>query len=92
VPGPFRASGPIFVREAADRAAAPGPGEVPEQIRSRLLSVRAYDAQGMMLDADVTEGAGLEGAIERFFGHEAIGYLHVHFARRGCYGCRVDRC
>ena len=87
---PYRASGPIFVREAA---AATGVfvNTVPEQLRDRLLSVRAYDAAGWMRDAEVAEGLRLEALIERFFGDARVAYLHVHNARRGCYACRVDR-
>ena len=81
---------PIFVRETV-RERAQFRNVVPEQQRSRLLSVRAFDAEGWMLDADVTEGALLEASIARFFGNASVAYLHVHNARRGCYACRVDR-
>jgi hypothetical protein len=87
---PYRASGPIFVREGA-RQASPRPGEVPDLLRLRLLSVRAYDSNSLMLDADVVDGKALEPAIERLFSDPRIAYLHVHFARPGCYACRVDR-
>ena len=87
---PYRADGPIFVRETA-RASAQRRNSVPDQQRSRLLSVRSYDARGWMLDAEVIEGAALEALIPRFFGDERAAWLHVHNARRGCYACRVDR-
>lgn len=87
---PYRAGGPIFVRESAT-AQAVFRNQVPEQQRSRLLSVRAYDAEGWMLDAEVDEGARLEALIARFFADTRTAFLHVHNARRGCYACRVDR-
>lgn len=87
---PYRSDGPIFVRESALETCV-SRNTVPEQQRSRLLSVRAYDAAGWMLDADVLEGVDLETAIDRFFANPAIDYLHVHNARRGCYACRIDR-
>jgi Protein of unknown function (DUF1203) len=87
---PYRASGPIFVREAAMRA-FDAVDAVPPMLLGRLLSVRAYDEQGMMLDADVTEGTALTGLIGRFFGAAETAYLHAHFARRGCFACRIDR-
>ena len=49
---PYRAAGPIYVREAA-RVATPQVDEVPQLLRSRLLSLRAYDTRGMMVWADV---------------------------------------
>ena len=87
---PYRADGPIFVRESARQTCA-SRNAVPEQQRGRLLSVRAYDAAGWMQDAEVVEGVALEALIGRWFDNAAIAYLHVHNARRGCYACRVDR-
>jgi hypothetical protein len=90
VASPYRSSGPIYVREHAKRA-RPVVNEVPDAVRRRLLSVRAYDAAGFMVEAEVTEGAELEGAIDRFFADPKVAYLHLHNARPGCYSCRVDR-
>ncbi len=87
---PYRASGPIFVRVGA-RQARLGVNEVPEAVRRRLLSVRAYDACEFMVDAEVTEGAALEEVIEQFFADNQVAFLHLHNARPGCYACRVDR-
>lgn len=87
---PYRSGGPIFVREAA-KTTGVFRNMVPEQQRSRLLSVRAYDAEGWMRDAEVAEGTELESLIDRFFADVQVAYLHVHNARRGCYACRVDR-
>lgn len=87
---PYRSSGPIYVRERATTA-TPTPGEVPELLRLRLLSLRAYDREGMLLDAEVTEGRALETAVERLFANRDVAYLHIHNARPGCYSCRIDR-
>lgn len=87
---PYRASGPIFVRQGAGETAS-FVDRVPERQRVRLLSVRAYDAGGFMPDAEVAPGAELEALIERFFRRPEVAYLHAHNARRGCYSCRVDR-
>ncbi len=87
---PYRASGPIFVRENAQETHV-GRDEVPALLRSRTLSVRAYDADGLMVGADVVDGQALETATERFFSSARVDYLHIHFARPGCFACRVDR-
>lgn len=87
---PYRASGPIYVREAAVRA-QPVVDEVPALLRSRLLSLRAYDARGMMVWVDVLPGTELESGIAKLFALERSAYLHVHYAKPGCYACRVDR-
>jgi hypothetical protein len=44
-----------------------------------------------MRDADVVDGRELEAVVERFFANPRVSYLHVHFARPGCYACRIDR-
>lgn len=88
--GPYHASGPVFVREAARTAAIP-PDRVPDLLRSRLLSVRAYDATHLMIDADVVEGRNLEALLERMLANDRVSYAHIHFARPGCFACRVTR-
>jgi uncharacterized protein DUF1203 len=90
VPGPYRASGPIYVRARA-ATATPAPGEVPASVRGRLLSYRSYDADGMLRMADVAEGRDLESIVGRMFADPSVHYLHVHNARPGCYSCRIDR-
>jgi hypothetical protein len=60
-------------------------------LRSRLLSLRAFDEQGMLLTAGVADGKVLEAAIEEMFGNTRVAYIHIHFAKAGCYAARVDR-
>lgn len=87
---PYRASHAIFIREGATRA-YDAVGEVPAVLRTRLLSLRAFDAGGMMRDADVVEGTRMEAVIERMFADPAVRYIHVHNAEPGCYAGRIDR-
>jgi hypothetical protein len=89
-PTPYRSSHAIFVRESA-RETYDKVDEVPEMMRTRLLSIRAFDLDGMMLDADVVDGAAAEGLIERLLAQAGTAYLHVHFAKRGCYAARIER-
>lgn len=90
VAGPYRASGPIYVRRAATRTAV-FEDRVPASFLHRLLSVRAYDAGGWMQCAEVVEGTQLQAVILTFLQRSDVDYLHVHNARPGCYACRVDR-
>jgi hypothetical protein len=89
-PTPYRATHAIFVREHAEQA-HPAPNEIPQLLRRRLLSVRAFDSAGIMIDADVTDGQALEPVIEQLLSQPAVAYLHVHNAKPGCYAARVDR-
>ena len=90
VDSPYRGTHAIYVRENGgerfDRV-----NEVPSALRGRMLSVRAFDAAGMMVDADLVEGDRIEALIERLFAPPSVIYLQVHFARRGCYAARVER-
>ncbi|MGH8204160.1 MAG: DUF1203 domain-containing protein [Steroidobacteraceae bacterium] len=87
---PYRASGPIFVRRGRAQAARIV-NELPTYLTLRPLSVRAYDAADEMVDAEVVDGREAAPLIERYLAREDVAYLHVHFARRGCYACRVER-
>jgi hypothetical protein len=87
---PYRATHAIFIREGAE-VAYEARDEVPEVMRTRLLSLRGYDAQGMMLAADVIEGREVESLIERLFRNPNVAYLHAHNAKQGCYSGRIDR-
>lgn len=87
---PFRSSHAIYVRAGAVQAQC-AVGEVPPLLRTRLISLRGFDAEGMLVGADAIEGTGLEEAIERLFEGERIAYLHLHYAKPGCYAARVER-
>jgi hypothetical protein len=87
---PFRASGPIYVRKGARRR-TPAPGEVPDYVGCRLISVRAFDAGHCIVAATVTPGADIAPELDRLLADDQVAYLHLHHAARGCFLCRVDR-
>ena len=87
---PYRSSHAIFVREGATQAAE-FIDEVPDVIRVRQISLRAFDASGVMVDADLVDGREIKALIERFFADSNVAYLHAHYAKRGCYAARIDR-
>jgi hypothetical protein len=86
---PYRSSHAFYVREGATEAWSGG--HLPEVMRKRLLSLRAFSPEGMMVDADVVEGREAEPLIERMFADPAVAYIHAHYARPGCYAARIDR-
>jgi hypothetical protein len=90
VSSPYRASGPIVVRGGVTTA-TPAPGEIPPMLRHRLLSLRGYDAEAMLVAAEIANGSDLEVAIRRLFTSDRVSYLHVHDAVPGCTSCRVVR-
>ena len=89
VDSPYRMRFAIWVRkgeETYDQV-----DQVPQQLRTRTLAARAFDADGMMVKFELVEGAKLEGAIERLLAEPRAAYLHIHFAAPGCYAARVER-
>ena len=87
---PYRARHAIFVREWAEDA-YDRVDEVPQAMRTRLLSLRAFDANNMIVDADVVEGTEVEALIKRLFTRKNVTYIQAHNAKRGCFSGRIDR-
>ena len=87
---PYRASGPIFVRKWAEQRVLKV-NEVPEYVSLRLISVRAYDSDHMIIGADVCEGRNVSPAIGQLFNDARVQYIHLHNAKRGCFSCLVKR-
>lgn len=87
---PYRASHAIFVREGAE-AASSFVDEIPEVMRRRTLSLRAFDADHMLADTALVEGREAKDAIEQLLGNPAVAYIQAHYAKPGCYAARVDR-
>lgn len=86
---PYHQQGPIFVRETEARFAALG--AIPPALARRTLSLRGFDANHMMIEADLTQGKDAAALIERFFANPAVTYIHAHYARRGCFAALVSR-
>ena len=87
---PFQASHAIYVRRGVEQS-RPELGEVPEVLRSRLVSVRGFDMNHDIVDADVVEGTAVDTAIEHMFRSAGTDYLHLHNAKLGCFLARVTR-
>lgn len=87
---PYRASHAIFVREGAAQAAE-SIGRLPDVMRHRPLSLRAFDAAHMMVDATLVAGADAEAPLLTLLADPRISYVHAHYAVRGCYAARIER-
>ena len=89
VASPYRSRHAIYIR--ANEQTFDAVNHVPAMLRTRALSLRGFDAAGMMTAADVVDGSELEAAIEEMLADPATRYLHAHFAKPGCYAARIDR-
>ena len=87
---PYQSAGPIFIRKNAITAKL-DINEIPKMLDHRLLSIRAYDKNGMMKEAFVSEGKSLNDVLIKTFTNVEINYVHIHNAKQGCYNCKVER-
>ena len=87
---PYQARHAIFIRENAEQA-FPNVGTVPESLKTRLISIRAFDDKHHMVDADVVDGIRLSESIPVMLEDPKAAYLHLHNARPGCFAARVTR-
>ena len=88
-PSPYSAPGPVYIH--AERCAGQRTNDVPDLLRNRTLSLRAYDEQHMLNASTVVDGHDVEEAAEHLLSDRRATYVFVHFAGPGCYACRVDR-
>ena len=56
-----------------------------------MLSVHAFDGNGMMIDADVVDGSDVERVLSGFLKNPNANDLHLYNAKPGCFAARVDR-
>ena len=57
-----------------------------------MTSVRAFDSGHRMIDADLVEGAEADRLLRAMLARDATAYIHIHYARRGCFAARAERC
>ena len=89
VANPYRASHAIFVAEGAEQAEYID--EVPPVFEPRVLSLRGFDADGMMADALVTQPGEADAGIRKLFDNPGIVAIHAHNAARGCFSAKIER-
>ena len=90
----FNETGPIFIH--ADYCEPYESAEVfpPEIENGRIkfpLAFRAYDENGVMLDAVLPNGESPDETIRSIFENERVAFAHVRNQRFGCFVAHVDR-
>jgi len=90
--GVYWTPSPVFIHAEACRRFGQ-PNIVPEIVRRRLVSVRAYDADDMCLYdlGDVSDGGEVDWLINRALADARTDYVNIHTARPKCFLCRVER-
>ena len=88
--GPYHASHAIFVT-VGDQQAAHYIDQVPPALDRRILSLRAFDAVGMMTEAALVQAGEGDAAFRRMLANANVDHLDAHNATRGCFAARVER-
>jgi hypothetical protein len=87
---PYRATHAIFVGEEA-REPARYQDEIPPVMKRRILSLRAFDGDGMMRNAVLAQPGEADGAIRGLLADGEVDHIDAHTATRGCFVGRIDR-
>jgi hypothetical protein len=87
---PYRASHAIFVSKSATEPAQ-YVDTIPPALDRRILSLRAFDAQGMMVEAALAQPGEADPVIRKLLGNPAAVHIDAHNAIRGCFAARIDR-
>lgn len=90
VTNPYRARHAIFVGEGQAQAAE-FIDEVPPVLGTRVLSLRGFDADGMMVDAALAQPGAADQAIRHLFENSRVAEIHAHNATRGCFAAKIER-
>ena len=89
VSSPYRMRFAIFVREGDQTYDEVN--QVPDQLRNRMLAVRSFDANAMMVANQLVDGNEIEPVLEKLLAPSNVDYLHIHYAAAGCYAAKVQR-
>ena len=87
---PYRATHAIFITEGIAEAAE-YVDEVPPVFGPRVLSLRGFDKDGMMIDAMLAQPGDADEGIRKLLENRTIETIHAHNAARGCFAARIER-
>jgi hypothetical protein len=90
VANPYRASHAIFVTEGVQEPAQ-FVDQVPPVFETRVLSLRGFDADGMMAEAILSQPGEADAGIRKLFANPEIATIHAHNATRGCFSAKIER-
>ncbi|WP_319531927.1 DUF1203 domain-containing protein [uncultured Cohaesibacter sp.] len=87
---PYRSSHAIYVWEGATKAEVLI-DQVPDVMQHRIIALRAFDKDDMMLSTELATGENIAMTINEMFADSQVAFIHAHFAKHGCFAARIDR-
>ena len=86
--GPYHASHAIFVSDGVPAAFI---DEVPPVFTGRVLSLRAFDDKGSMVEAALAQPGKADAIIRKLLANASVHHIDAHNATRGCFSARIER-
>lgn len=87
---PYRGTHAIFIWEGKIEPQVLK-DEIPEIMQNRMISLRAFDQNDMMIEAGVVSSEDIKETILAFFQISEVEFIHAHNAKQGCFSCRITR-
>ena len=87
---PYRTAYAIYVREQADEAPV-FLDRLPPVLEGRMLSLRSFDARGMLRSAMLAQPGEAEAGIAALFDDPEAASIHAHSPAYGCFLARIER-
>lgn len=87
---PYKASHAIFIKEEL-QSPYKAENEIPDVMYRRMLSLRAFDKDGMIIHAGLASGDDIEQTIKTMLLDPEVEHIDAHNAGRGCFSGRISR-
>ncbi len=87
---PYRSAFAIYVAEGA-REAAVYRDRTPPAFEGRTLSLRGFDAEGMLREPRLAPPGEADAANRALLADPRIAYIDAHNAAAGCFAARIER-
>jgi len=65
--------------------------EIPEVMHNRIISLRAFDENDMMIEGVISSSEDIKKKILEFFKIPEVKFILAHNAKQGCFSCRITR-
>ncbi len=87
---PYQGSHAIYIWEGKTEPAVII-NAIPEVMKKRVISLRAFDKNDMIIDAVIASGEEIKQAILSHLAVPKTTYILAHNAKQGCFSCRITR-
>jgi hypothetical protein len=64
---------------------------LPPVFGGRVLSLRGFGVDGLMVDAILTPPGEADAGIRKLFANPGVETIHAHNATRGCFAATIQR-